>query len=38
MTMDDTHHSHLAEMLDLLPERVVRYRVADHVIVSCNAS
>jgi diguanylate cyclase (GGDEF)-like protein/PAS domain S-box-containing protein len=28
----------LAEMLDLLPERVVRYRLSDHVIVYCNAS
>ncbi|MGZ4767354.1 MAG: diguanylate cyclase [Ilumatobacteraceae bacterium] len=28
----------LAEVLDALPEWVVRYRLADHVIVYCNAS
>ena len=28
----------LAEMLDALPEQVVRYRVADHIILYCNAS
>ena len=28
----------LAEMLDALPERVVRYRIADLTIVYCNAS
>lgn len=28
----------IAEMLDMLPERVVRYRMSDHVIVYCNAA
>jgi len=29
---------HAAEMLDALPERVNRYRMADHVITYCNAA
>jgi diguanylate cyclase (GGDEF)-like protein/PAS domain S-box-containing protein len=35
---DDQYHQGLAEVLDALPERVVRYRLADHVIVYCNVS
>ncbi len=35
---NDQYHQGLAEVLDALPERVVRYRLADHVIVYCNAS
>ena len=35
---NDQYHQGLVEVLDALPERVVRYRLADHVIVYCNAS
>ena len=40
MTIADNDHSHhgLAEVLDALPELVVRYRLADLTIVYCNAS
>jgi diguanylate cyclase (GGDEF)-like protein/PAS domain S-box-containing protein len=34
----DQYHQGLVEVLDALPERVVRYRRASHVIVYCNAS
>lgn len=34
----DRNAEGIAEMLDMLPERVVRYRMSDHVIVYCNAA
>ena len=36
--MDDQYYKGLAEVLDALPERVVRYRVPDLTIVYCNTS
>ena len=37
LTSND-HYEGLAEVLDSLPEQVVRYRLDDHTIVYCNAS
>jgi diguanylate cyclase (GGDEF)-like protein/PAS domain S-box-containing protein len=36
--LDDQYYKGLAEVLDALPERVVRYRLPDHTIVYCNTS
>jgi len=36
--MDRNDVASMAEMLDLLSDRVVRYRISDHVIVYCNTS
>jgi diguanylate cyclase (GGDEF)-like protein/PAS domain S-box-containing protein len=38
MFVDQKLYAGMAEMLDALPERVVRYRVADLTIVYCNAA
>ena len=38
LAYNDQYHQGLAEVLDALPERVVRYRLVDHVIVYCNIS
>ena len=38
MSADETFYKGLAEMLDALPERVVRYRLPDLTIAYCNAS
>jgi diguanylate cyclase (GGDEF)-like protein/PAS domain S-box-containing protein len=36
--MDDKYYRGIAEMLDALPERVVRYRLADLTVIYCNAA
>ena len=38
MNHDEQYYERLAETLDLIPEKVVRYRLPDHIIVYCNAS
>lgn len=36
--VDETYYKGIAQMLDALPERVVRYRLPDLTIVYCNSS
>lgn len=35
-SLDSTHYQQIAEMLDALPERVIRYRMIDLCVVYCN--
>jgi diguanylate cyclase (GGDEF)-like protein/PAS domain S-box-containing protein len=36
VVLDERYYKSVAEMLDALPERVIRYRLSDHVISYCN--
>jgi PAS domain S-box-containing protein len=36
VVLDERYYKSIAEMLDALPERVIRYRLSDHIISDCN--
>ncbi len=38
MMADEKYYKGIAEMLDALPERVIRYRLADLTVIYCNAA
>jgi hypothetical protein len=38
MLVDEKYYKGIAEMLDALPERVVRYRLPDLTVIYCNAA
>ena len=38
LAMDDQYYKGIAETLDVMPERVIRYRLSDHTISYCNVA